>query len=104
MELTENQKTRIDNINYVASSIGLLGAIAGVIYSHKTGGGFWRGVGYWILGGVSLGTVAALATLPFKNNILKEGDNNTESTGDKESNGMKYNDTVVSQIVAQKRN
>lgn len=85
MDLSENKKERIANINYVASSVGLIGAISGAIYSYKTGGGFWRGVGYWIVGGVVLGTVASLAALPFKNKILKEADivvNENKSSGD----------------------
>lgn len=74
MELSENQKQRLANINYVVGSVALLGSIGGVIYSHKTGGGFWRGFGYWILGGLILGTPASLISLPFRNKILKESD------------------------------
>src|SRR5258705_8235053 len=98
MELTDNQNERIANINYVAGSVGLIGAIVGVIYSHKTGGGFWRGVGYWILGGVALGTVASLAALPFKNSILKEGDKSSNTDSSKTS------DSDMNSIFATKRN
>lgn len=98
MSLTKNQESRIANINYVASSVGLLGGIAGAIYSYKTGGGFWRGVGYWIIGAVALGTVAALAALPFKNNILAEGDE------DGNTDSAKTSDSNVESIFATKRN
>lgn len=67
-----NQQQRIENIKMLGSSVALLGSIAGVVYSHKTGGGFWRGVGYWIIGGVVFGTVAYAATFPTINKILKE--------------------------------
>lgn len=74
MELTENQKQRLANINYVVGSVALLGSIGGVIYSHKTGGGFWRGVGYWILGGLALSLPAKVVSLPFTNKIIKESE------------------------------
>jgi len=76
MDLNENKKQRIANINYVVGSIALIGSIGGVIYSHKTGGGFWRGVGYWIVGGLALSLPAKVISLPFENKILKEGDSN----------------------------
>lgn len=72
--LTSNQKERINNIDYVVGGIALLGAIGGVVYAKKTGGGFWRYVGYWIAGGLVVGVPARLVALPFKNKILKEGD------------------------------
>ncbi len=98
MELTENQQSRLDNIKYITGSVALLGSIGGVIYSHKTGGGFWRGVGYWILGGLSLGLVARLAALPFENNILKEADKIIDADSNKTSNSS------VESIFATKRN
>ncbi len=72
--LTDNQKERIRNIQAIAASISLVGSIGGVIYAKKTGGGFWRYVGYWILGGLVTGIPAKLITTPFTNKILKEGD------------------------------
>ena len=35
--------------------MGFIGSVGGVVYSIKTGGGFWRGVGYWLLGGLIVG-------------------------------------------------
>ncbi len=86
MDLTKNQESRLANINYITGSVALLGSIGGAIYSHKTGGGFWRGVGYWILGGLALGAVAKLAALPFENNILKEADKSIDIDKTKTSN------------------
>lgn len=74
MELTENQQSRLANINYVIGSISLLGSIGGVIYSKRTGGGFWRGVGYFILGGLALSLPAKVISLPFANKIIKESE------------------------------
>jgi hypothetical protein len=74
--LTPNQQQRINNIDYVTSSIGTLGAILGVVHSHRTGGGFWRGVGYYFLGSLVLGTGARLAAIPFQNKIIAEIDKN----------------------------
>lgn len=71
--LTENATARLQNIYYSVSSLSLLGGIAGVIYSNKTGGGFWRGVGYFLLGNIATGVVAGVAVLPFTNKIVKEG-------------------------------
>jgi hypothetical protein len=70
--LTPNQQQRINNIDYVTSSIGTLGAILGVVHSHRTGGGFWRGVGWFILGGLILAVPARIVATPFKNKIIKE--------------------------------
>lgn len=72
--LTPNQKERIANINYVVGGVALLGAISGVIYAKKTGGGFWRYVGYWIAGSLVTGVPARLVATPFKNKILKDAD------------------------------
>ncbi len=72
-QLTDSATARLANIMYVTGSIGLIGSIAGVYYSHKTGGGFWRGVGYFLLGGFIFGTAAHLAALPFENKIIKDG-------------------------------
>lgn len=71
-QLTDNQKQRIMNIEGIQLSSSILGGILGVIYSHRTGGGSWRGVGYYFLGSISLGLPTMLITTPFKNKIIKE--------------------------------
>jgi len=55
-------------------SAGLLGSIGGLIYAGRTGGGFWRYVGFWIAGGLAVGLPAMLVATPFKNKILGKGD------------------------------
>jgi hypothetical protein len=70
--LSENQKARLKNINYVVASIALVGSISAVMYSSRTGGGFWRGVGYWIAGGLITALPAKIIALPFENKIIKE--------------------------------
>lgn len=74
--MTAEQKERYDNITAVQASIGFLGSIGGVVYAKKTGGGFWRYLGYWIAGGVAASVVSGLALTPFKNKILKEAQTN----------------------------
>ena len=78
--LTDNQKARINNIDMITSSIALLGSIGGIMYAKKTGGGFWRYVGYFIVGGMVTGIPSRLVALPFKNAILKKGDTQTGKT------------------------
>lgn len=73
--LSENQKERIANINYVVGSISFLGSVGGLIYANRTGGKFWRYVGYFILGGMVVGAPAKLVSLPFINKIVKESAN-----------------------------
>ncbi len=73
-ELTPSQKERVANIQLVQSSVAVLGSIGGLIYAKKTGGGFWRYVGYWIAGGLVAGIPAMLIATPFKNKILKESE------------------------------
>ncbi len=57
----QKEKTKIAAIRY---SAGLAGNIAGIIYANKTGGGFWRYVGFALLGGFIVGGIAAIATMP----------------------------------------
>lgn len=76
--LTANEKARINNIDMITGSIALLGAIGGVMYANKTGGGFWRYLGYWIVGGLATGLPARVVALPFKNAILRKGDIQTQ--------------------------
>ena len=75
--LTSNQKQRIANIDMLVGSVVLLGSIGGIIYANKTGGGFWRYLGYWIVGGLVTGIPSRLVATPFKNKILKEADKST---------------------------
>ncbi|MDD5013516.1 MAG: hypothetical protein PHW73_00255 [Atribacterota bacterium] len=72
LNLSESQKERINNLLLIESGAGLTGLILGIIYSSRTGGGFWRGVGYSILGALIFGVPARIITTPFKNKIIKE--------------------------------
>lgn len=113
MELTENQKERIRNINGIQIGAGLLGNIGGLIYAKKTGGGFWRSVGYFFLGGLIVGVPTALILTPFKNRILKEGDEkkstSSKSTKNETPNEpvkmglQEFNDLLVEANSAEKR-
>ncbi len=71
-KLSENQLMRLNNINMLLGGISLLGGIAGAVYSTRTGGGFWRGAGFFILGNLAVGVPASLIAMPFQNKIIKE--------------------------------
>ena len=79
-QLTASAEARLLNIQYTVSAIGTLGAIGGIIYANKTGGGFWRYVGYFFLGSIVLSVPAKLVALPFENKIIKDGVVVTEET------------------------
>jgi multidrug efflux pump subunit AcrB len=72
MATTSSKTERIKNIRMAASGVAMLGGVGGIFYSIKTGGGFWRGVGYFLLGSIAAGAVAAVVTVPMINKIEKE--------------------------------
>ena len=59
-------------INTVRMALGFAGSIAGIVYANKTGGKFWRYVGFWFLGGAVVGIPTTLATIPKLNKNLAE--------------------------------
>jgi outer membrane lipoprotein SlyB len=48
--------------------IGFAGGVAGLIYANRTGGGFWRYVGYWVVGGIAVGFIPRIAYFVPKTN------------------------------------
>jgi len=48
----------------VRAGISGLGTIGGWIYANRTGGGFWRYVGFGLMGGMAFGTLSFIATIP----------------------------------------
>ena len=82
----DSKKERLSNIVLTQQAIGLLGNVGGIIYANKTGGGFWRYVGYSLLGGLIVGIPTMLVANHFKNKILKEPDTNTNSESNKSDN------------------
>jgi hypothetical protein len=100
--LTENQKQRIQNIDLIVGSVALLGAIGGVIYAKRTGGGFLRYVGYWIVGGLVAGIPSRLVATPFKNKILKDADEGVVKSG-KNTNMATQDDALkITKILGEK--
>lgn len=79
--LKDTQIARIQNIEGIQFGVLILGGIGGLIYAKKSNngniGGFWRGAGYWILGGLILAVPTAIIVTPIKNKILKENDSTT---------------------------
>jgi hypothetical protein len=65
-ELQAKSKTLSDQ-NSIVNGIG---AITGLVYANRTGGGFWRYVGYFLLGGFVVGVLPnMLYFTPQKNKI-----------------------------------
>ena len=54
------------------AGIGGLGTVAGWIYANRTGGGFWRYVGFGFMGGAILGMTTYFITSQKSNNINTE--------------------------------
>ena len=95
-KMTPSQKARYSNITYLAGSVALVGSIGAVIYAKKTGGGFWRYVGYWFAGGLVAGIPARLIALPFQNKILREVGNNdvTANAENEKDANLKADETI----------
>lgn len=49
--------------------IGTLGTIGGWVYANKTGGGFWRYVGFGLAGGIALGAIGYFTLMQKANKI-----------------------------------
>jgi len=49
--------------------IGTLGTVSGWVYANRTGGGFWRYVGFGFLGGIAAGSVGYFTTIQRINKI-----------------------------------
>jgi hypothetical protein len=81
-QLTDVGKQKLNNITLIIGGFGLLGGIGGVIYSRRTGGGFWRGVGYYFVGSLALGLPLRLALTPAINKVMSEETINVNNTAD----------------------
>jgi hypothetical protein len=49
--------------------VGTLGTVGGWVYANKTGGGFWRYVGFGLIGGIALGAVGYFTLMQQSNKI-----------------------------------
>tara|TARA_R110000787_G_scaffold44415_6_gene109019 strand:- start:23 stop:298 length:276 start_codon:yes stop_codon:yes gene_type:complete len=49
--------------------IGTLGTVSGWVYANKTGGGFWRYVGFGLIGGVAIGAIGYFTLMQKINKI-----------------------------------
>jgi len=79
-ELKAKQKTLVmQNMG-----VGMIGSIAGVVYNVKTGGGFWRGVLFFFVGGFVVGIVPRMAYfIPQTNKVngvIKKKEKEGEAT------------------------
>lgn len=70
--LDETQRAKILNLDAIMGAMALIGGIIGAIYAHRTGGKWYRYIGYWILGSVILGLIGRIATTPSRNKTLNK--------------------------------
>jgi len=63
------------SLQLIQMGISGIGTIGGWVYANKTGGGFWRYVGFGLLGGIAAGSVGYFTTMQRINKIdtLLEG-------------------------------
>ena len=63
--------------------VGMIGSIAGVVYNVKTGGGFWRGVLFFFVGGFVVGIIPRMAYfIPQTNKVsgvIKKKENESKN-------------------------
>jgi hypothetical protein len=52
--------------------VGSIGTIAGWVYANKTGGGFWRYIGFGLMGGAIVGMTTYFITSQISNKIETE--------------------------------
>ena len=52
--------------------IGTLGTVSGWVYANKTGGGFWRYVGFGLIGGIAFGSIGYFTLMQKINKIDTE--------------------------------
>ena len=101
-ELKAKQKTLVmQNMG-----VGMIGSIAGVVYNVKTGGGFWRGVLFFIAGGFVVGIVPRMAYfIPQTNKVggvIKKKENES-ITALPPSTTTKKDATITSTLVKDPR-
>lgn len=57
------------SIQIAQMGIGSIGTISGWVYANKTGGGFWRYVGFGLIGGTVASMVGYFTTMQRINHI-----------------------------------
>ena len=63
--MTEQElKAKRNKLLLLRGGIASTGTILGWVYTNKTGGGFWRYVGFGIMGGIALGSAGWLILGP----------------------------------------
>ncbi len=58
----EQLQTKRKQLALTQMGIASVGTVAGWIYANKTGGGFWRYVGFGIMGGIAAGSIGYFTT------------------------------------------
>jgi len=58
----EELETKRKQLALMQMGIASIGTIGGWIYANKTGGGFWRYVGFGFMGGIAAGSIGYFTT------------------------------------------
>lgn len=75
LKLNESELNgKLRQLTYIQMGISSIGTIAGWVYANKTGGGFWRYVGFGFMGGVITGSIGYFTTVQMANKIKTELD------------------------------
>jgi hypothetical protein len=78
-DLTAQQKRRFNNIMMIRSTGGVAGNIAGAYFAYKKNLGFWGYVGHILLGGLVIGGLTYIATMPAAGKLLNEAETKTDT-------------------------
>ena len=63
--MTEQElKSKKAKLQLLQAGIGAVGTISGWVYANKTGGGFWRYLGFGFMGGIALGSIGYFTVAP----------------------------------------
>lgn len=63
---------KIRSLMLTNAGIGVVGTAVGFVYANRTGGGFWRYVGFGLLGGMITGAITYFTTYQSINSYATE--------------------------------
>jgi len=71
---TEQLRAKKRSLYYTQMGAGAIGMVAGFVYADRTGGGFWRYVGFGLMGSISIGAIGYFNVMPKMRAIEAERD------------------------------
>lgn len=63
---------KIRSMLLINLGVGAIGLTGGFIYANRTGGGFWRYLGFGLLGSIVTGTITYFTTMQKINTLASE--------------------------------